>query len=56
MRIQYGVDKTPCRAAKNYSIFQPAKSPRLEGKNIKDIIGSLNDIGLRLSQSDYLFP
>ena len=33
--------------------FRPAKSPRIEGKNIKDIIGALHDVGLR--QSDNLF-
>ena len=42
--------------SKNYSFFRPAKSPRLEGKNSKDILGSLNDVDLRLSQSDNLFP
>ena len=30
----------------------PAKSPRLEGKTSKGIIGSLNEVGPRLRQSD----
>ena len=32
--------------------LRPAKSPRLEDKTIKDIIGSLNEVSPRLRQSD----
>ena len=47
VRIQYGVDKQQECQPKNQVIFRPAKSPRLEGKNIKDILGSLNDWKIR---------